>query len=185
MVSLTSLWLPILLSAVVVFIASSIVHMVLTYHRTDFAKLPSEPEIAESLRRFNIPPGDYILPYCSSPAEMKTPEFQERWKKGPRLIATVWGGGSMAMGSQLAQWFVFSAIVSLFAGYVASRSLAPGAAYLDVSQIVSTTAFLGYSMSQWSNVIWFKRSGMTALKSTVDGLVYGLLTGGVFGWLWP
>ena len=184
MVSLTSLWLPILLSAVAVFIASSIIHMVLTYHRTDFAKLPSEPEIADALRRFNIPPGDYVLPYCSSPAEMKTPEFQERWKKGPRLMATVWDG-SRAMGSQLAQWFVFCAVVSLFAGYVASRSLAPAAEYLDVSQIASTTAFLGYSMAQWSNVIWYKRSATTALKGTVDGLIYGLLTGGMFGWLWP
>jgi len=87
-VPLTSLWLPVLLSAVVVFLASSVVHMLLTYHRTDFGKLPSEAEISDSLRRFNVPPGDYIMPHCSSPAEMKTPEFKEKWQKGPRMIVT-------------------------------------------------------------------------------------------------
>jgi hypothetical protein len=184
-VSLTSLWLPVLVSAVVVFIASSVIHMVLTYHRTDFNKLPAEAEVADALRRFNLPSGDYVLPHCSGPAEMKTPEFQERWKKGPRLIVTVWGDSSMAMGGQLFKWFVFCAVISLFAAYMASRALPAGAEYLRVSQIASTTAFLGYAMSNWSGVIWYRRSVVTALKGSVDGVIYGLLTGGVFGWLWP
>lgn len=184
-VPLTSLWIPVLLSAVVVFLASSIVHMLLTYHRTDFGKLPSEAEVSDSLRRFNLPPGDYIMPHCSSPAEMKTPEFKEKWQKGPRMIVTVWGGGSMAMGSQLGQWFLFCVVVSLFAGYLTSRAVDAGAEYLRVSQIASTTAFIGYAMGQWPNVIWYKRSASTAIKGTIDGLIYGLLTGGVFGWLWP
>lgn len=185
MVSLTSLWLPILISAVVVFIASSIIHMVLTYHRTDFRKVPGEPDVADALRKFNIPPGDYVLPHCANPAEMKTPEFQEKWKRGPVLMMTVWRPGPIAMGAQLAQWFVFCLVVSLFAGYLASRTLAPGAEYLAVSQVASTTAFLGYAMARWADTIWFKRNAMSAVKATFDGIVYGLLTGGVFGWLWP
>ncbi len=36
MVSIVSLWLPILLSAIVVFILSSVLHMVFTYHNSDF-----------------------------------------------------------------------------------------------------------------------------------------------------
>jgi len=185
MVSLTSLWLPIVISAVVVFIASAIVHMVLTYHRTDFSKLPAEADVSAALRNFNLPPGDFIMPHCSSPAEMRTPEFQEKWKKGPKMIVTILGGDSMAMGSQLVQWFLFCVVVSLFAGYMASRALAPGAEYLRVSQMASTTAFLGYAMGHWPNVIWYKRSTSTAIKGTIDGVIYGLLTGGVFGWLWP
>ena len=185
MVPLTSLWLPILLSAAVVFVASSIIHMVLSYHRTDFKRLPSEDQIMDALGRFNVPAGDYMMPFCQSPADMKTPEFQAKWKKGPRMLLTVWTDPSMTMGPQLAQWFAYTVVVSLFAGYVASRAVGPGAAYLQVSQIASTTAFLGYAMSQWSSVIWYKRSAAVAAKSTVDGLVYGLLTGGVFGWLWP
>ena len=50
MVPLTSLWLPILLSAVVVFAASSIIHMVLPYHRNDFKKLPDEEGFLAALR---------------------------------------------------------------------------------------------------------------------------------------
>ncbi len=38
MVSLMSLWIPILVSAVIVFVLSSIIHMVLPYHRTDLRK---------------------------------------------------------------------------------------------------------------------------------------------------
>ena len=185
MVSLTSLWLPVLVAAILVFIASSIVHMVLPYHRTDFGKIPSESEVMDALRKFNIPAGDYVVPFCSKPKEMKSPEFQEKWKRGPLLMATVWKPGPMSMGPQLVQWFIFCILVSLFAGYVASRALGPGAEYLRVSQMASTTAFLGYAMSQWSNVIWDKRNAMTAVKSTVDGVLYGLITGGAFGWLWP
>lgn len=185
MVSLTSLWLPIVLSAVVVFIASAIIHMFLGYHRTDYRQLPSEDQIMDALRTYNLPAGDYVMPYCPSPAHMKTPEFQEKWKKGPLMFATVWKADTMAMGAQLGQWFAYTLVVSLFAGYLASRALPAGAAYLQVSQIASTTAFLGHTMAHWSDVIWYKRNPMTAVKQTFDGLVYGLLTGGVFGWLWP
>ena len=185
MVSLTSLWLPIVLSAVVVFLASFIVHMVLPFHRKDFAKLPAEDEVLDALRRFNIKPGDYMAPHVSGPEEMKTKECQEKLARGPIFTATFMPSGSMNMGPQLAMWFVFCLIVSLFSGYLASRALPAGSEYLDVSQIASTTAFLGYCMSRWSDTIWYKRSIPSTIRSTVDGLIYGLLTGGVFGWLWP
>jgi hypothetical protein len=44
MVSIPSLWLPILVSAIIVFLASWILHMFLPYHRSDFQKVPSEDE---------------------------------------------------------------------------------------------------------------------------------------------
>ena len=71
MVPLTALWLPIVLSAVIVFVASSIMHMVLPYHRGDLRKVPKEDEVMEALRKFNIPPGDYGLPHPGSMAGMK------------------------------------------------------------------------------------------------------------------
>jgi hypothetical protein len=98
---------------------------------------------------------------------------------------TVWPSGDFSMAPQMAQWLVFCLVVSTFAGYIASRSLGPGAEYLRVSQMASTTAFLGYAVGQWSTVIWNRKSAMTTLKNTFDGLIFGLLTGGVFGWLWP
>ena len=50
MVSLANLWLPVLLSAVIVFFASSIIHMVLPYHRSDYKKLPDEDNVRAALR---------------------------------------------------------------------------------------------------------------------------------------
>jgi hypothetical protein len=185
MVSLSSLWLPILLSAVVVFFASFVTHMVLKYHWSDLRKLPAEDDVMEALRRFNLPPGDYIVPHAVDAKAMHAPEFIEKLGKGPVMTATVWKNGPHAMGGQLARWFAFCAVVSLFAGYLASRTLGVGAEYLAVSQVTSTTAFLGYSMARWADVIWYKRAASTAIKYTTDGVIYGLLTGGVFGWLWP
>jgi hypothetical protein len=185
MVPLTSLWLPIVVSAVLVFLTSFLLHMVLTYHWTDFRKLPAEDDVMEALRRFNLPEGDFMVPHPQSAAAMKSKEFQEKLTRGPVFTATVYKSGPQAMGAQLALWFVFSLVVSVFAGYLASRFVPPGARYLDVSQMVSTTAFIGYTMARWSDVIWYRRSVSATLKATFDGLVYGLVTGGAFGWLWP
>jgi hypothetical protein len=185
MVPLTSLWMPILLSAVVVFIASSIVHMALTYHKTDFRKVPSEDQVMDALRKFNVPPGDYLMPCPADMKDMKSPAFLEKRNKGPVVLMTVIQSGPVTMGPQLVQWFVYSAVVSLFAAYLTSRAVLPGAPYLEVSRFASTVAFVGYALGQWPATIWYKRSLSTTLKGTFDGLLYGFLTGGVFGWLWP
>ncbi len=113
------------------------------------------------------------------------PAFQAKWKKGPVASLTVLPSGTNFMGAQLAQWFVYAAVVAFFAGYVASRTLGPGADYLMVFRVVATTAFMGYALGLWQMKIWYQRSVTTTLKSTFDGLLYGCLTGGAFGWLWP
>jgi hypothetical protein len=185
MVSLSSLWLPIVLSGIVVFVASFVMHMVLPHHHSDFRKMPAEDDVMEALRRFNLPQGDYMVPKPASLADMRSKEFLEKLNRGPVFVATIFRSGAHGMGAQLTQWFVFCVIVSLFAGYMTSRALETGAPYLRVSQIASTAAFLGYVMARWSDVIWYRRSASAAFKSTLDGVLYGLLTGGVFGWLWP
>lgn len=185
MVPVSSLWMPIVLGAVLVFVVSSIIHMVLPYHRSDYGKVPTEDDVMEALRRFKIPPGDYMVPRPGTSATMRSPEFQERMKKGPVLMMTVMESGIPAMGKQLAMWFAYSILVGVFAAYIAGRALAPGAAYLDVFRFAGTTAFAAYSLGLWQNSIWYKRSWSTTLKSTFDGLVYGMLTAGALGWLWP
>lgn len=184
-VSLTSLWLPIVLSAVLVFIASSIVHMVLPYHRTDYGQVPKEDEVMNALRPFNIPPGDYMMPKPGSPADMRSPAFTEKWKRGPVGIITIMPGGTMSMTNQLVGWFIYCLVVSVFAAYLTSRAVPAGAEYLRVSQIASTAAFIAYALGQWPMTIWYRRSVAASLKGTFDGLIYGFLTGGALGWLWP
>ncbi len=185
MVPLTALWAPILLAAVLVFVASSILHMVLPFHRNDFKTLPGEDDVMEALRRFKIPPGDYLMPCAGTPDAMRRPEFVEKMKRGPVALMTVMESGAPSMGRSLASWFVLTVVVGLFAAYVAGRTLPPGTDYLQVFRVTGTVAFVGYALSQWQNTIWYKRSAITTLKVTLDGFVYGLLTGGVFGWLWP
>ena len=185
MVPLASLWLPVLLSAVVVFVASSILHMVLPIHRSDYGRLPAEDDVMAALRKFSIPPGDYMVPRAGHPSEMKNPAFVEKMTKGPVMFVTVMPSQMPSMGGPLALWFVYCVVASVFAAYVAGRALGPGAPYLAVFRFAGTVAFVGYSLALWQNSIWFKLSWVTTAKSTFDGLIYALLTAGVFGWLWP
>ncbi len=185
MTSLSALWLPILLSSVIVFVASSIIHMLLPWHRSDYPKVPNEDKVRDALRPFAIPPGDYMLPRCDSPAEMKTPEFAAKLNEGPVMVITALPNGQFSMGRNLVLWFVYCLVVGFFAAYVASRALAPGAHYPQVFQFVGATAFIGYALALWQMSIWYRRAWSTTIKATIDGLIYALLTAGTFGWLWP
>lgn len=185
MTALSALWLPILLSAVLVFVASSVIHMVLPWHKDDFGKAPDEEKLRAALRPLAIPPGDYCVPHPDSMEEMKSPAFKAKQAEGPVMFFTMVPNGTPGMGKFLAQWFVYTVVIGILAAYVASRSLAPGAHYLKVFQLVSVTAFIGYAAALWPQSIWYQRPWRTTLKSTIDGLVYGLLTAGAFGWLWP
>lgn len=185
MVPLSTLWLPVLLSAVIVFVASSLIHMVLKYHSTDYRRLPDEDKVQAALRPFRIPPGDYVLPHAGSMEAMKDPAFLEKMSTGPVAFMTIRPSGPPAMGAALGQWFVFSVLVSAIAAYIAGRALAPGADYLSVFRFAGTTAFVGYAIGQIPNSIWLGRSWSSTIKTLADGLIYGLLTAGVFGWLWP
>jgi hypothetical protein len=185
MTELNALWLPILLSAVIVFVVSSIIHTVLPWHKSDYARVPNEDKVMDALRPLAIPPGDYMLPRPSSSQEMRSPDFAEKVKKGPVMVLTVMPNRMMPMGKNLALWFLYSAIISLFAAYVAGRALPVGAPYLRVFRFAGTTAFLGYSGALWQMSIWYRRAWSTTIKSTIDGLIYGLLTAGTLGWLWP
>jgi hypothetical protein len=184
MISLAALWLPILLSAVLVFVASSIIHMALRWHSTDWQRFPAEEAVLNALRPFHLPPGDYAGPMANSMSETSTPEFRDRLAKGPRVNMTIMGG-STSMGRSLVLWFLYSVVVALLSGYVASVALGAGAPYLLVFRITSTVAFIGYALALWQGWIWYSRSIGYTLKSTIDGLLYALLTGGAFGWLWP
>lgn len=187
MVPLTSLLLPMVLSAVVVFFASFIIHMVLGYHKNDLRKLPDaqEDEIIALMSRLNLPSADYGVPHPGSPERMKDPAFIAKMNKGPIVFLNVSPGTSPSMGKPLAQWFVYTLIVTFFAAYITSRAVTPGVSYLTVFRFIGTSAFMGYALGQIPDSIWYKRSWVRTSKSIFDSLIYALLTAGVFGWLWP
>ncbi len=185
MTGFASLWLPILLSSVIVFLVSSAIHMAPLWHKNDYPRVPDEDRLINALRPLALPPGDYLVPRASGGAEMKSPEFAEKMRTGPNLIITVLPNGPWAMGRNLGMWFVYVVVVCIFAAYVAGRALPPGSPYLEVFRFAGTAAFLSYSVGLWPMSIWFRRSWRLTVWGTVDGLIFALLTAGVFGWLWP
>lgn len=186
MVGLLELWLPILVAAVLVFLASSVLHTLLPYHRTDFGPVPDEDGLMQAMRDLDVPPGDRVIPYAGDPAVLKSEAYREKARKGPVVFMTVFPPGDpFAMGAQLTRWFLYAVVVGVFAAYATGRALGPGAAYLDVFRLAGVTAFAGYSLAHAQRSIWYRQGWGTTLKNMFDGLVYGLLTAGAFGWLWP
>ena len=185
-VSLLSLWLPILLSAVAVFGASFILQSVLRWwHRGDISPLPDEKAIADALRPFRIPPGDYVTPWCDDPKDMGSPEFRARAKAGPVGIFTIFPNRPFAMGTSLILWFLYGLVVSGMAGFAAGVALEPGAGTWVVFRIVSVVAFAGYAMGVFQSSIWWGRKWAYSIRTAVDGLIYAWITAGLFAWLWP
>ncbi len=184
MATLILLWLPILVSAVIVFVASSIMHMVLPYHRSDYKQLPDEDSIRAAVRAGNLKRGLYVFPFCSH-KEMKSPTMIEKYKEGPVGFLTILPNGAPVMAKFLVQWFVFCLVVGYFVGNVTLHSVVLGAPYRAVFRVAAVAGFMAYGLGQLINGIWKGQTWTTTVKEVVDGLVYALLTAGTFGWLWP
>ena len=179
----TSLWLPILLSAIAVFVASSLIWMVVQYHNSDWKKLPDEEAVRSMLN--GVPPGQYSLPHAADNKARQSEEWQSKYEEGPAAMMVVLPHGSIAMGKQLGQWIVYTLIISTLVAYVTGATLPAGSSYLRVFQVAGVVATMAYAGSVAAGSIWFGHTWSRTAKDIVDGAVYGLLTAGIFGWLWP
>jgi hypothetical protein len=184
MVPLAALWLPILLSAVIVFIASSIMHMVLPYHRSDYNQLPDEDKILTALRSAPLKRGHYAFPFCTH-KDMKSPALIEKQKQGPVGFLTIMPSGPPVMPKFLGQWFAFCLLVGFFVALITGQALQPGADHHAVFHLTALTAFLAYGVANFTNGIWRGHTWSATLKEVFDGLIYALLTAATFTWLWP
>jgi hypothetical protein len=176
---LAQLWIPIVISAVVLFVASFAAWMILPHHRSDFGRLPDEDRFQQYLREARIPAGRYSFPYFGS--NQNNPDLQRKMQEGP--VGTLNVFGPISMGQNLVWTFVFFLVTSTVLGYLAWSALGGSSPpFLHVLRIVGTAGILTYSCSSIPSDIWFKRPLVTHL---VDGIAYGLLTGLIFAYFWP
>lgn len=182
-VSLTDLWLPIVLSSVFAFIASAIIWMVLPIHKSDYNKLPDEDKMLQAVRDQNLAAGMYVYPMCK-PQDMKNPEMLAKYKAGPwgYIIAS---SGPHNMGVSLGMWMVNLLLISTAIAFLASKAFLPSAAYMKVFTFVLVAAFIAHGGGVLTDSIWKGRPWKAMPSSVFDAVVYALLTAGTFGWLWP
>lgn len=181
---LTELWMPILVAAALVWVMSAIIHMCTSLHAGECRKLPQESAVSAALRTPALAPGEYALPRPDSMKDMCSPENLAKYEQGPVAIVTVMRNGAPRMGKTLLHWFLFCVIVGSFCAYVGWHALGPKPTYLAAFRLTGTVALAGYSLGNISESIWRGRPWSTTLRYIVDGVLYALLTGGAFGWLW-
>jgi len=151
MLSVSQVWLPILGSAFGVFVASSLVHMVLKWHNSDYRKLSNEDEARGLLHA--AAPGMYFVPYCADMKELQKPGNIQKFVDGPVAMITIRPSGKPSMGKPLVQWFLLNLFVAVIAGYVATKMVAPGASFLAVCRPVATLTFMSYAAGSLSSGI--------------------------------
>ena len=179
--SIAALWLPILVSAALVFVVSAIVWMVMPWHKSDFNECGDEEAVRSALR--GLSPGYYLLPYVMDQKEFKKPDVQQKFIEGPLAYITVIPNGLPSMGPKLVMSFLYYVVVGVICAYFVSRTATPDASYLATFRIAGTVAFVAYGIAYFQESIWFGRPWSVTGKSLLDALIYGLVTGGTFGWL--
>lgn len=182
MQELVGLWLPIILSAVLVFIASSILWMATPFHKNDF-KDPGEKEgpLLDALKSLSFAPGVYYVPWCKGKDKGA---MESQMKSGPWAMLTVMGCPP-SFGKSLGLWFVHLLIVGVFVAYVAQAAMDGPQRYLHVFQVVGATALLAHAGGALPMAIWHGMPCSQLFGRLFDGVVYALLTAGVFAWQWP
>lgn len=175
---------PALVSTVLVFVASSVIHMVLRWHNADYRKLSNEDEVRAAVRRTSPAPGQYVLPHCGDSKAMASEEMQKKFQEGPNAVLWVRANGNVKLGPFLGAWTAYVFVVSLLVGYVGASALPDVASYTKVFQVVGAAAWLAYAWGGPSDSIWKGKPWISTFRGLVDGLVYACLTAGAFAWMW-
>lgn len=180
-----SLWLPVLVAAALVWIASAIVWMALPHHKSDFSRVPNEDGVVDALRKLALRPGQYLSPFMPDMKNMKDPAVVKRFEDGPIAMINVRPNGVPGMGKNLIAYFAYCFLVSFVTAYVARHTLHFGAPRAIVFRLTGTVAIASYALALIPESIWMWRPWSATWKSVCDSIVYGIMTGAVFAFLWP
>ena len=181
---LLPLWLPILLSAVAVWIAALIVWMALPHHKGDFLGLPDEDGFMDYIRKSGIKPGNYAFPDCRGRAAMKSVKVQKAWEEGPVGHLSVWRT-PLTMGDKMVATFIVYLVVSTLIAYLTRIAISGPANFVKVFQVAATAGILAYCFSHMPSAIWWGSYKRTIVANVIDGILYAAITGAIFAWRWP
>ena len=184
-VTILQLWMPILVGALLAWIASALIHVVVKYHNSDYKKLPNEDEVSAAIRSGSPGVGVYVMPFCIEMSDMQDEAMQQKYADGPVAFLTVFPNGMPNMGKLMAQQISYFVLGCLLISYCASLTLAPGTEYLTVFRVVSTMGFLTFGWAVIPFSIWYGHPWSTTAKYLLDALIYGMVVAGTFAWLWP
>ncbi len=181
----SQLWLPILAGGVVAFIVSALVWTLLPHHKTEWQALGNEDEVLAAIGKGAPAPGLYTFPFYMDPKQRESPQLRTKLDRGPVGYLTVVPNGIPKMGPMMLRSLLFNLVVSFLTAYVAWHALGANRGYLEVFRIVGTVSSMAYVLGSVPESIWFGRPWRSMWLQVVDGLLMGLFTAGVFGWLWP
>lgn len=182
---MTQLWLPLIGSAVGVFIASSLIHMVFKWHNADYRKLSNEDEVAAAIRKGNATTGQYVIPQCLDMKQMQSSEMQKRYNDGPVGYVVLAHPGPPKMGTQLGRWFALNLLTGAIVACICAAVLPAGAGTGRVFHIAGLVTFAAYGVGAISDGIWFARPWRSVAKDLLDALIYAAMTGVTFAVFWP
>jgi len=184
MVSFVQVLIPIVAAAVAVFVASSLIHMLLKWHKPEYRKLPNEDEVRAAVRAGGAGAGQYIIPYCSDPKEFQDPAMAQKLIDGPVGVVMLRQPCMPKMGPMMGGWFALNLAVAAIAGFLACSTLPEGAG-MAAAKLAGGATFLAYGAGAISNAIWWGKPWSAALKELGDAFIYGVASALAFAWLWP
>ena len=179
-----SLWLPVVVTAVLIFVASSLIHMVFKWHNSDYRKIANEDEVRAAIRASSPTPGQYVTPYCMDMKDMKDEAMMKKFLEGPVVFMTVRKNGPPNMGTTLILWFLFCLLVAAVAACVACQALGINADPRQVGYLVGVFSFMTYAAGSIPLGIWMGKPWGSVAKDVLDGFIYGVISGCTFMWLW-
>jgi len=182
--TLSVIWLPVIVTAVAIFIASSLIHMVFKWHNSDYKKLGNEDDVRAVIRAGSPAPGLYILPHCADMKDMAGEAMQKKYIEGPVAMLTVRPSGSPGMGKPLVLWFVLSLAIAAIAACMAAGAYPGKANAHPAAHLAAVITFLAYYIGSVQMAIWMGKTWSSVGKDLLDSIIYAVVTGLVFAWLW-
>lgn len=183
--NLLALWLPILVTAIGVFVASSLVHMVFKYHNSEYRGLNNEDAIRDVMRVASLTPGLYVTPKCNDVKAMSSETMIKKYVEGPVAHITIMANGAPNMGRALGLWFLWSVLVAAFAALIALHTIPLNGNAAMAAHVIALISFVMYGAGSVQDFIWMGKPFSSMMKYLLDALIYSIVTALSFMWLWP